>query len=636
MTGKPILSIDKFAGAGESGILFNEGFYPEIDNGKSVMGEGFNSTVVVNTSTSGYSNLGKIMSILSLASVYAKDRYSLFLSAAGKFFSKVSVSEIANAELHSNGQTAVSYPCMLETSLGNILYTAQNWIGRGVRGSVTGGSTTTLVDSTRDFTALGYAADDKVTNLKTGIEYTITSISGAGNTTLNFSANGANSNTAHDEFIVWEDNRLDITTAATSWQPIITEWNKQIKQYGSQYLFGNGNYLGMVSAAEDTVDKTYKQLPAKHQLLAFDINVSMVLVSAEFNGKGVLCLWDGYSDGWNNLLELDSPVKALIKYKSGWVYILNGVVYYTDGYQIQKLSDLNSNSILDQHSINPAMYNSLTWYRGFLYCAVVAGNSYNFLRSSVYTINLDNVARGWTLIKCKKITRNNGVPYSLFLTTRFTDYQQILVGGDSFVDYIGSGIYGADVQYSNKSLLMYINLPQYQKISGIGLNLERYLKNWNDDTVVSSRQVQVSIGDGNRGLISRVQAINTGVTTSTFVVNGTLFLNNEIGDEIIINESGDATYDERSFVTNIVDKGTATEDWTISPALSDVVDNASEIRMMRLKKLDNITVNYNDLKKEYLFSASGLETNKLFIEIVFFGQTNPMPLNITNIKVYGN
>jgi len=493
MVGQPILNIDKFAGSGESGILFNEGFYPEVDNGKSVMGEGFTNSTIVNTSTSGYSNLGIIMSILGLGTVYNRSRYSLFMSAAGKFFTKYSVSAVvANTEIHSNGRTAVSYPCMVETSLGNILYTAQDKIGRGVRGKVISGSTTTLV-SDKNFTTLGYAANDKVTNLKTGIEYTITSISQTTTTgdTLNFSANGANTNTANDEYIVWEDDRFDITTAAADWQPAISGWNKQIKQYGTQYLFGNGNYLGMISAAETaaTVDLTYKQLPAKHQLLAFDINVSMVLISAEFNGKGVLCLWDGYSDGFNNILELDSPIKAILKYKSGWTYVLNGVVYYTDGYQITKLSDLNSNSILDQFTINPVMYNSLTLYRGFLYCAVLAGSNYNLLRSGVYAIDLDNTAKGWTVIKCKKITRNNGIPYSLFLITTDTNYQQILVGGESFVDYLRNT---ADVQYSNKSLLMYINLPQYTKISGVGLNLERYLKDYNVDTTALSRVVQVS------------------------------------------------------------------------------------------------------------------------------------------------
>jgi hypothetical protein len=626
MVGQPILNIDKFAGSGESGILFNEGFYPEIDNGKSVMGEGFSNSTLINTSTTGYSNLGTIMSILGLSTIFSKAKYSLLLNATNKFFTN----GLPSKEIHTNSQTATAYPCMVETYNGNILYTAKNKIGRGFRGKVTSGSTTTLVDNTasRDFVVEGYAAGDKVTNLTTGIEYTLTVVAA---TTLTFVANGTNTNSANDEYIVWEDDKLDITITAQNWQPAIETWNKQIKQYGAQYLFGNGNYLGMISASETVVDTTYHQLPYKHQLLAFDINVSMVLVSAEFNGKGVLCLWDGYSDGWNNILELDSPVKAVLKYESGWVYILNGVVYYTDGFQITKLSSLNSNSILDQYNINPAMYNSLTLYRGFLYCAAITGSSFNFLRTGVYVIDLDNTNRGFTVIKCKKLTRNEGIPYSLFLTTLSTDFQQILVGGEGFVDYLRNT---ADVQYSNKSLLMYINLPQYTKISGIGLNLERYLKDYNNDTSALSRQVQVAIGDGNRGLISRING--TGVTTDTLTVNGTTYLNNEVGDEIIIAQTGDDTYDERSFITSIVDKGTSTEDWTISPALSDVIDTSSEIRMMRLKKCDSITVNYNDLKKEYWFASSGIETNKLFIEIVFYGQDNAMPLNITNIKVYGN
>jgi len=630
MVGQPIISVDKFAGSGESGILYNEGFYPEIDNGKSVMGEGFSNSTLVNTSTSGFSNLGTVMSILGLGKIYDRSRYSLLLNGTGKFFSKVSITGVADKEVHSNSQNATTYPCLVETSNGNILYTALDKIGRGVRGKVSSGSTTTLVDTTKDFVALGYAAGDKVTNLTTGIEYTITVVA---TTTLTFVANGTNTNTANDEYIAWEDDKMNITTSVLNWQPSYASWNKQIKQYGAQYLFGNGNYLGAVSADEATVDATYKQLPYKHQLLAFDINVSMVLVSAEFNGKGVLCLWDGNNDGWNNILDLDSPVKALIKYKSGWIYVLNGVCYYTDGFQIQKLSDLNSNSVLDQYSINPAMYNSLTLYRGLLYCAVQTGNSFNFLRNGVYAIDLENTSKGWTVIKCKKLTRNNGIPYSIFLTQRFEDYQQILVGGEGFVDTLRIG---ADVQYSNKSLLMFINLPEYKKISGVGLNLERYLKDYNNDTVSQSRVVQVSIGDGNRGLISRVSTANLGAPTTSFVINGTSFLNNEIGDELVINDSDEATYDERTFITDITSKGTSAETWTISPALSTTHTDSTEVRMIRVKKCDAITVNYNDLKKEYWFASSGLETNKLFIEIVFYGQANAMPLNITNIKVYGN
>ena len=38
---KPILQIDKFSGSGKNGILYCEGFYPEIDNKKSVMSEGY-------------------------------------------------------------------------------------------------------------------------------------------------------------------------------------------------------------------------------------------------------------------------------------------------------------------------------------------------------------------------------------------------------------------------------------------------------------------------------------------------------------------------------------------------------------------------------------------------------------------
>ena len=57
-------------------------------------------------------------------------------------------------------------------------------------------------------------------------------------------------------------------------------------------------------------------------------------------GKSILLLWDGFSDGFNNILDLDGDVYSVKSYKSGWIYILRGVIYYTDGFSIQKIKCL--------------------------------------------------------------------------------------------------------------------------------------------------------------------------------------------------------------------------------------------------------------------------------------------------------
>lgn len=636
---KPLITIDKFSGSGQNGILYCEGFYPEIDNGKSSMSEGYYTSGLFNSTTTGATNLGTVNSIIPLSTINsASTTYQLYYDGFKIFaFSEIYSSDIKTAEIHTNLGTITTYGDMIETAGGNILYTQANYIGRGVRFKATGGSTTTIIDTSKNFTTLGFAANDKVTNLKTGIEYTITSISTTTNTndTLNFTASGTNTTGANDEIIVWDDNKMDITSTAAAWQQGVTLWSKQIKQYGDQYIFTNGNYLGLIANDEATVDKAYKQLPAKYQAICVSINVDKILVSANFNGNGGLCLWDGYSDGWNNILSFDKPVSALYQYNSGWVFVSNGDIYYTDGYNIERMYDDNSTRKL-YTSFSPASFNGLIVYGNMLYCANVS-NDLNFIEDGVYAIDMTNTNNGYTNIKCIKSTRNNGNPYCLSAINRFSNTAQIQVGGEGFVGYINYGNSGG--QYRDKSLLMYISLPEVHQITGVGLNLSRYIKTYNNDTsTAKSRVVQVGVGDGNRGILSYVQTTSTGFYGTTLTVDGTSNLNNAVGDEFY--SITDAYFAERGFITAISGAGTSGELWTIDTAVSAVSPTTSNLKMVRVKNYGKKTVSYNNLKEEIMFypssNNSGVLTNKIIIEVVFYGQANPLPLNINEIKIYGS
>lgn len=646
-TKKPIFQIDSFKGAGQNGILYCEGFYPEVDNQKSVMGEGFITANLFNTATSGYTDLGNVYGSVALSTIHSQNEvYNLYVDGSPyqKIYAYQTIgATIKDGLIHTSSTTDYCrYPDLIETQLGNILFPHEKKIGRGVRFKATGGSTTTIIDTTRNFVTLGYAVNDTVTNLETGIEYTITSITTTtnANDTLNFTASGTNTTSANDECIAFEDDRYDTDTTKQSWQVNQTDWVKQFKMYANEIFFTNGNYIGAISSSdrtltndESTVYKTRKQLPVKHQAIAISVNNAKVLVSADFNGKGALLLWDGSSDGWNNILKLDTPIVSLVEYGSGWIYISKGNVYYTDGYQIQKLYGLNQSRVLTS-SMNPASHNGLVISDGFLFCAN-NGDDLNLISAGVYLIDLNNVNNGFTLLK-PMVSRGTGLPHSIFVNNRFTGTASIEIGGSGFVSYIYIGNYNA--LYQDKSLIMMVSLPDQVKVSGIGLNLSRCLKNYNDDTRTErSRIIQVSIGDGDRGLISRAQTINLGTPTTTFIVNGALYKNNEVGDQIYVADRVDPTFSERTFITSISGKGTTTETWSTSPALSGVHGDNRELKIIRTKLLARKTVTYSELKDEIMFfTPNSLMTNKLFIEIVFFSSTNSMPLNINEINVYGD
>ena len=116
---------------------------------------------------------------------------------------------------------------------------------------------------------------------------------------------------------------------------------RQIKQFGDIFYVLNGNKLGRLEADESTWDEDYKLFPSGYESLSFDTNSGKMLFSAKNDvGKSILLLWDGFSDGFNNILDLDGDVYSVKSYKSGWIYILRGVIYYTDGFSIQKIKCL--------------------------------------------------------------------------------------------------------------------------------------------------------------------------------------------------------------------------------------------------------------------------------------------------------
>ncbi len=632
---QPIIQIDKFSGAGQNGIIYCEGLYPEVDNQKSVMGEGFTTSNVFNTSTAGFTNLGAVYGSVALSTINSSNEtYNLYVDSGvyQRIFAYQTIGDtIKDGVIHlSPTVNYCKYPDLIETTLGNILFPSERYIGRGVRFKATGGSTTTIVDTTKDFVALGYAIGDKVTNLKTGIEYTITTVS---TNTLTFSASGSNTTSANDECIAWQDDRFDTNITKASWQVRQTDWVKQFKQYGDIYYFTNGNYIGKIEADESAVDADFKPLPSKHQAVALSVNNAKILVSANYNGRGVILLWDGASDGWNNSIKFDIPITSLIEYNSGWIFVSQGSVYFTDGWQLQKLYDINQSIIISSFNLTSASHNGLIINNDLLYCVNSADDN-NLLNRGIYVINLNNVNDGFTMFKPIVATKPNGFSYSIFINNRFAGFNTIEVGGGGYVSRISSGV--SSLSYQDKSMILMVSLPDTLKISGIGLNLSRYIKNYDQDYIAAlSRNIQVSIGDGNRGLISYATTKSLGSPTSTFVIDGTQWINNEIGDQIYIRDRDEATYAERTFITGITGKGTNTETWGISPALSTTHGDGTEMKIIKVKSLDKKTVNYNQLKDEvFFFTSSPLFTNKLFIEIVLFSGANSMPINIHEINVY--
>jgi hypothetical protein len=683
----PIITIDEFAGMGDGNLVYNSGFSPEVINGKSIMTSGFTTRNLVPKSF--FDTIADDIS----AFINIKDGDYLLSMASGKIYANDLKDDITNGLIHSitiSGDTYSStYPDIFETENTDIIYTSANHVGYAIFSEATGGSTTTLVDTTKHFggsnqgvydagttysqydyvyyEGVWYAAiqsttgnlpivaaywletipnevavGDSVTNLTTGKEEAITSITTTTyqNDTLNFDATTATSSS--DEYIAWQDDKHDLMDGITaqSWQPSTPIWKRQIKQYSNQYFILNGNYIATLSSDGNTLDNTFKQLPLRNQAMCMEVSNDKLLVSSEYKGRGKLNLWDSSTGQWANIIEFDYPVTALISYKSGWLFVSHGTLYYTDGYQIEVLSKLNlaDNLIYFTDLLQPTYFNGIFYFNNKLYFASSA-EDFNLVDNGVFCFDFE---KGWTFIE-----NNAGYDY-IFGKERaycigICEYaRDIVVGGESTINEIRIG-YTQSYNYSNGkipySFINYVNLPQKTQIKGVGLNLLRPIKDYLSDRAEKKTKVYVNIGDGGRGLLDFFYISEASGTANKLKVNGTLHKNNEVGDEIIIVEdsNSESIYKgDRFFITAIENQGLATEEWTLDRNM--VGTFTGDIKVLRVKNVETKEVSYDELNDEIMFMGSsfGFLSNKMFLEVVVVDdEDNPMPISISSIKIYG-
>lgn len=735
---------------GDGGIFFNDGFMPYNENGVEFMGEEFLSFKTLDNATTNYTNLQNVMALVYLRKIAnGSTSYKLLIDNTAKIYSKAQTTGIYSGEIHTITGTASSRPDLIQAKSGNVFYTSDKYIGVGYRGKVTGGSTTTLVDSTTNFASLitplgaelltvagwtstdwtgGFVAgwthtpgnttalshtlaavsgkkykieytvtgatagtftitfgsqtisnisatgnqditasstnnfvvtptsdfdgtvilsvmkyDDlttgrnKVTNMRTGIEYTITSISGAGNTTLNFTASGTNTNTADDDYIVWYDDKFDLSTTVPlpQFKGQTSTYNslvRQIKEYGDEYYITNGNYLAKIASDEITFESDYKPLPARHEALSIAVNSDKILISTRKDNQPYLLYWDGYSDGLNNIMAVDFSINAITPYKNVFAYVSNGILYATDGWQLQIISKMADNRIMSPNTaVNPAYHNAITYYNNHIFIGQTTGLIGGRSEGGVYCYSPDY---GWSYIQIRKNTKLGSNPCYCIYYNPFL-FNNIEYGGEKTFGTINTPG-NSTTNTDNKSFIYFVKLPKPTQIDFIELNLSNYYKlpedYYNAGSYIenSASKITISLGDGNRGIFSYNQAEST--TASKMEVDGTT-RPGTVGDEVFIMD-GDRS-GERTFITGITNPGLATEQWSISPALTGVYASTTNLKIIKVRKCEEKTISIDNLNEPIKFMCDGFRSDKLFIEVVVHGINTSFPISISEMKIYG-
>ncbi len=643
---KPKIKIDKFSGSGEGMLYYNEGFIAGNENGNSLLSEGYSSGKIFDDTDTEYITLSNgIKAIQYLKTIKGLADYSLMLNDGGGFLvNSMNPAYVKNAvgpSLSGSSSYFYSlYPDLLELPSGNLIFSSTNHLGLVIRGyCLTGSSTTKIVDGAgRNFETLGLSTtgiNNKVWNLKTGEVFTITSISTTNSTndTLNFSA--GTTNTANDEFVAVVWDKWDLTTDISPVPTYSANNKRQIKQYADYFYVLNNRYLARLDSDESTFynksvvgENKGKELPVGHTAQCFDVNTDKILVSSrKSNGENFLLLWDGYADGWNNILPISGDINDVKAYNSGWVFVLEGTLYYTDGYSLSKISNYNDTlklNHINRSNLTINSFNSIVVLKDSIYMAS-GGSNLNRVKTGVYVYDFNY---GWSFVPITFKGRMYNTPTSIFYNYSDNEINVGLFGGLSYISSNGTNT----SQYLNKSAIWMINLDEESQIFGVGLNISANLTSYiRGNRANQKTKITVSIGDANKGLIYTYEGRINGTGN---IITSRSYDPVDVGDEIIIIDQDSRIRGERAFVQtkNIYDEAISL---TVDPYFSQNDDNYRSLQILKLKKCDTKEISLGDLNREQMFfNPNPFFSNKLFVQITIQGITNSFPVSILGINIY--
>lgn len=635
---KPIITINKFANMGDNGLYFLDGLETKQLNGQDILTPSWYCSHKKSNTESGWSGFTGVFNGMSLINFDHDDM--IIGIASNKIFcwhsyiNSYDVGHIHSVAATGSGVNQILFcnnPDVFTTKNGNLLYTSSNHLGRGLRGQCHADSgTTKIVDEDgRNFDTLGYgttAGKNKVVNLNTGEIFTITSITDENATKdcLNFTA-GSNSNSENDYFMVFKDDFKKFETSYTkgnhfTGQDTPVQWKRQIEKWGDNYYILNGNYIATLNDDESTFSETTKQLFSNVNAVCFSINGERMLVGGDFRGSGKLLLWDGNNPGWLNEINIDKVPVSIKPYKNGWTVLIGTKIYFTDGYQLELISQYPDTNFRDNFGCN--------------FDGMVIVDDKIFISSRIEGINrqlpgivIFDFAKGWIFTpficgtSAKQIYKT-GDAGALFSAADLSIPRLFCSVEESNIRWTINYIHPAGS--SKNSVIFYVKLPCKMKINVIELSL---MAKHDSYTKFGSTVVTVNYGEGKNVFWQYAQAGTN--STTTLIKNGLgASQKGKVGQEILMRNKNVAG--ERSYITAVANPGTANEEWTISPALSAAPTENTNLFKFDLRKAGQKTFS-DKIPDELLFNVDKFFSDKLFIEVIFNCADTQLDLHSVNI-----
>lgn len=637
----PKITLKNLPAMGDKGIYYNEGFASRYINGVRVLTPTYLLSGGVNNTTTGFTNLAQITGMDSMLLNSDTTLSALIaIQTDGKLFHYGFLSADTAGEMHTATNPS-SFGDIFVTKNENLLYATQDRLGVGYRGVCKAGSSTTKIVDTdgRNFTTLGIsssAGHNKVYNIQNKEVYTVTSVSttDATNDTLNFSAGTAN--VAGQYFIAFNDEGygtdFDFFNSTTypqyKAQKPKASIIRQIRAFDTDYLVLNGNFLASLSVDESTFNSNHKQLPTNTEGTCFAVNQAQIAVGGSYKGKGRLMLWDGFSDGWLSIIELERIPQAIEAYNGGFLVMVGCDLFFTNGYQMQLITTLPDSDFYG--ATNTVLANGMKVIGDRVYINATLAR---LNRAKTGTWIYDMKA-GWTLVPSRNSLgdclsgQTMGAIKSVVAngTNRlFVNYTGVTGTQTSFITLLSD----ASNPIVRPSMMFFAEIGQEVNVKQVKLSLG--VKN--DYNGNSTAAVSVAVGDARQQMF---RSFTLGLTNSTTLIKNVSAANagqeGVVGQQVRILKGASAG--QRTYIQSIANPGTANEELTCAPALSAAPTDSMNANLNDLRYCGSKTVTALKLQEygQLSYDVSGVLSDKIFVEVYITGSDSGF-IDIHSVEV---
>lgn len=450
--------------------------------------------------------------------------------------------------------------------------------------------------------------------------------------TLNF-ASATPTPQTNDEFMLFVDRKYSFNDTNNSvtyphfyGQIDRTDFKRQIVTYGDEFFFLNGNWMSSLS--DETFSAGAKKMPYNHQLVAIWVNGSKVLFSCEYKGRGKLMLWDGYSAWYEQILDVDLPVHALETYADGWVYLCNWSLYYTNGYSTKWLSWIPDSNSLNRNLLDVSSFNALKFYNNKLVIAWY----WEITQRATSGIYIYDMEWNWSYQPIYSSSKNR-YWYTIYTVFFFSDYIWFARSSPVLLTWSDLWIHNLSGTWYDGNFIMKLKLWEKRRMSMVRLNLTR-----TDSIALNSNSanwyydITCSYGKGKSGVLTSIQT--TSSTTTTITVPWQ-YEKAETWTEVLVLTWSWANdpIGERTFIQSKTGEWTATEIWTISPALSASAGSTLYLKNINVKKSWTNRILVHDLNETCDFDLNDFYGDTLVLEFVF-KWTTANNVWVSSIEIY--